>query len=191
VCLGRNGPLAGEKHWRRSWRRRESRTLIVFWVWINNTPWSVCFLQTRLNDPLKPYHSAISLRDFVPSPALIRNTNRQRVSSLHFQPPLDHSTASSSIFLRPASCTRSGGVSIRKPFSPTSLETEEALDELPRCSRRAVANTGSVETAIPRNEPGRDDGGEDDSLGTVGVNARNPLRGARWTGGEDIVLVLS
>jgi hypothetical protein len=94
-----------------------------------------------------------------------------------FHPP--YSTASSSIFInRPSVTTRSVeddvvGVNTKNPFS-ISLES---LDELSRRSRNVGAGKASFDKL--RNDVGRDDGGDDDSV-ELGVNARNVFNPGRF-----------
>lgn len=71
----------------------------------------------------------------------------------------------------------SGGVKIRNPFSPISLDTDESLDVLSRCSLKAGVGNDSLDN--PRSEVGREEGGEVTPVG-VGVRARkvfSPVRG--------------
>jgi hypothetical protein len=85
-----------------------------------------------------------------------------------------HSTASSSILFNPGFSNTvpfSTGVNTKNPFSPTSLETLESLDELPRCS---LGNTAAKILSVPNFGDLDADGGPD-SLADVGVSAKNPF----------------
>lgn len=102
--------------------------------------------------------------------------------------PRCYSTASSSVILfnNPFSpINLSGGVRTRNPFSPKSLDTDESLDVLSRCSLKTGVGNDSFDN--PRSEVGREEGGEVAPL-DVDVRVRkvfSPVRGVD----ADMILV--